>query len=313
MLIKEDIITRYIRNCKTKNFTPNEQGEIDDDDLSNYIDEFITEIENSIDENCISEILNNKIKSEIETVTTDFTAKMLNTFYLTASSIFNYLLTKYYDDDNVIKRVLGNIGNYAIELFVQIFSLYLSGCEIGILANVRILYENYVVFKYIGKYPDLAESYFDHAVYKKYLLLKEYWKTLTKEEEKEMIEISNKYKDVKNFDADYGWAFKTIENENKRKVATMAGDLKLLDYTELYKVSSNYIHPSSFSVFHKNIVKSLVPNTLLMSIEIFTNTVINLLEYYKCEEKEIILIRNLLYGLREDLYNEPKIYNIPAK
>jgi hypothetical protein len=114
--------------------------------------------------------------------------------------------------------------------------------------------------------------------------------------------IKKKYDDT--FIDDFGLAFKTIKERNKRKIVTMAEDLDLLDYTELYKVSSNYIHPSSFSVFHTGIINSLVPNCILISVEMITNNIIKLMNYFNCDEKDKILIRNVLYGLREDLFDE---------
>jgi hypothetical protein len=307
MLINENTIKEFIEDCKVNDFTPNSSGEIENKELSNDIDKFIDSIKNSMDENIFEEIINKKIKAEVKTATTNNMAKILNIFYLVTTSTYNYILSKYYREDDMYKKVLGNIVRYSFELFTQIFSLYLSGCTMGIISQIRILYENYVILNYIGKYPELAQCYYDHAVYKKYILSKEYcWGNLTQEEQNEMDTIKNRYDDT--FFDDFGWMFKTINERNKRKIITMAEDLNLLDYTELYKVSSNYIHPSSFSVFHTKIVKSLVPNITLMSIEMITNNVIHLMNYYKSDEKDKILIRNVLYGLREDLYDEPKIY-----
>jgi hypothetical protein len=307
MIIDENTIKKFIEECRVNDFTPNSSGIIENKELSNDIDRFINNIINSMDENIKEEIINKKIKAEINTATVDNRAKMLNIFYLITTSTYNYILSKYYKEDDMYKNVLSNIVHYSLVLFTQIFSLYLSNCPMGIISQTRILYENYIIFNYIGKYPELAQCYYDHAVYKKYILIKEYWGVnLTKEEQNEMDTIKNKYDDT--FNDDFGWAFKTINERNRRKIITMAEDLNILDYKELYKVTSNYIHPSSFSVFHTKIIKSLVPNITLMSIEMITNNIIYLLNYYKSDEKDKILIRNVLYGLREDLYNEPKIY-----
>jgi hypothetical protein len=308
MIIDENTIRNFIEKCNVNNFIPNALGIINNDDLSDDIDEMITGIINSIDENMMEEIVNKKIKAEIETAIKNDKAKMLNIFYLTTTSTYNYLMAKYYKEEDMYKRVLGNIAHYSLELFVQIFSLYLSGCTMGILSQIRILYENYVIFNYIGKHPELAQCYYDHAVYKKYVFSKEYWKKISQKEQDEMDTIGNKYDDT--FIDDFGWTFKTIKERNRRKVITMAEELELLDYTELYKVSSNYIHPSSFSIFHTKIIDGLVPKYILTSIEMITNNVINLMKYYNSDEKDQILIRNVLYGLREDLYGEPKIYEI---
>jgi hypothetical protein len=308
MIVTEKLIRDFIEKCKVEDFTQNSLGIIDNDDLSDYIDKMITSIINSMDENMFDEIINKKLKAENETATSNFTAKMLNTFYLITTSTFNYIISTYFDEKDIYKNVLGNITHYSLDIFTQMFSLYLSGCTMGILSQIRILYENYVTFNYIGKYPELAQSYYDHAVYKKYVLLKEYWKKPNQEEQNAMNIIEKKYDNT--FIDDYGWTFKTIKERNKRKIITMAEDLELLDYTELYKVSSNYIHPSSFSVFHTKIIDGLVPKYILSSIEMQTNNILHLLKYYNCDKKVQILIRNVFYGLREDLYNEPKIYKL---
>jgi hypothetical protein len=308
MIIDENTIKTFIEKCKAVDFTPNSIGIIDNDDLSDDIDEMITDIINSIDENMFEEIINKKIKAEVETATVNKTAKILNVFYLVTVSTYNYIMSEYYKEEDIYRKVLGNIAHYSLELFTQIFSLYLSGCTMGIISQIRILYENYVIFNYIGKHSELAQCYFDHAVYKKYILTKEYWKNLTPKEQGEMEAIKQKYDET--FIDDFGWAFKTIKDRNKRKIVTMAEELGLLDYTELYKISSNYIHPSSFSVFHTKIIDGLVPKYILTSIEMITNNVMHLMKYYNSAEKIQILIRNVMYGLREDLYGEPKIYEI---
>jgi hypothetical protein len=307
MIITPDMFKDFIDKCKVEDFTSNSLGIIDNDNLSDDIDEIITMIINSIDENINEEVINKKIKYEIETAMVDNTAKLLNIFYVTSSSIYKYILPKYYEENNILKKVLGNITSYSFTLYAQIFSLYLSGCTIGILSQIRILYENYIIFKYIGKYPELAECYYDHAVYKKYIILKEYnWKKLSQNEENQINIIEKKHGET--FADDYGWTYKIIKERNRRKIITMVEDLDLQDYAELYKVSSNYIHSSSFSVFHTKIIDGLLPKYILTSIEMITNNVIYLMDYYNCNKKDIIIIRNVLYGLREDLYNEPKIY-----
>jgi hypothetical protein len=306
MIITPEKIKEYIDKCKVINFAPNSQGIIDNDELSDDIDEIVTNIINSIDENMFEIVVKNKLRKEVETATIDNTAKILNIFYATVTSIYNYIISKYFEEKNTLKNVLGNITNYSLELFTQIFSLYLANCTMGILSQIRILYENYIIFNYIGKHSELAECYLDHAILRKDIFCKEYWRDQTKISEDEMNSILSKYDET--FDDDFGWTFKIIKERNKRKLITMVEDLDLLDYSELYKVSSNYIHPSPFSVFHTKIINGLVPKYIIHSIEMITNQIIHLMEYYNSDDKDKIIIRNVLYGLREDLYNEPKVY-----
>jgi hypothetical protein len=236
MIITPEKIKEYINNCKVTNFTPNSQGIIDNDELSDDIDEIITDIINSIDENMFEIVINNKLRKEVEIATIDDYAKLLNIFFATTTSIYNYIISKYFEEKNVLKNVLGNITNYSLDLFTQIFSLYLANCPMGILSQIRILYENYVIFNYIGKHPESAECYLDHAILRKDMFCKEYWSTQTKFSETELNSIKSKYDET--FIDDFGWTFKTIKERNKRKLKTLVEDLNLLDYTELYKVSS---------------------------------------------------------------------------
>jgi hypothetical protein len=216
---------------------------------------------------------------------------------------------KYKDEKDIVKNVLGNITHFSLKLFQIIFSLYLSGNVMGILSQIRILYENYIIFRFIGKYQELSEDYYNHAVYKKYFLLKEYWKTLSPQEEEEMENIARNH-DESFFD-DYGWTYKIIKEKNKRKIITMVEDLDLLDYRELYKVSTNYIHPSTFAVFHDKIVYGkLTKDYLKMAVELITNNIIYLMKFIHCSNKEEIIIKNVLYGLREDLHNEPQFGDV---
>jgi hypothetical protein len=85
-------------------------------------------------------------------------------------------------------------------------------------------------------------------------------------------------------------------------------DYKTFDYKELYKVSNNFIHPSTFAVFHDQIVYGkLTKDYLKMSVELMTNNIIYLMKFINCENKDDIIIKNVLYWLREDLHDEPRI------
>ena len=311
MIIDERFIKDFVDNCLITDLMPNAQGIIENIQLSNYIGEIVNNIIESAEENIDTEILNNKIKYEIETALSDDEAKILNIFHLLSMSIHNYLVTKYADENSIYKKVLFNISHFSLKLFQIIFSLYLSGCIMGILSQIRVLYENYIIFRFIGKYPILCEDYFEHAVYRKYSLLKEYWKELSTEEEIKMNNIAKRHDD--SFQTDYGWTYKIITKNNKRKIITMLDDLNLdnyksIDYKELYKVANNYIHPSTFAVFHDKIVYGkLTKDYLKMAVELMTDNIIYLMKFINCDKKEEILIKNVLYGLREDLHDEPQI------
>jgi hypothetical protein len=317
MLITEDFIKNFLDNCNITDFTMNDKGIIENEQLTDYIGSLVENIIKAAEENAYNEIINNKIKSEVDTALTDYKAKVLNIFDLMTMEIHNYLVSKYADENDIAKKVLLNINHFSLKLFTIIFSVYLSNCVTGIMSQIRILYENYIILRFIGKHPIMCEDYFDHAVYRRYALMKSYWKELTPEEESEMIKIAQNHNE--DFFADYGWTYKVISDPKQRKIITMIENLDMNDYVsinyrELYKVANNFIHPSTFAVLHDKIVYGKLTNDYLkMAVELITNSIIYLMKHINCDNKERIIIMNVLYGLREDLFNEPKIYPLTGE
>ena len=302
MLYTDDYIRGIFNNCKCKNFIQNENGIIDDPELSEYIDNVIEDVKKSMPENVANTIANNKTQYEIEHAANDIQVMFLNTISDISIAIFNYLMKKYYEESDVYKRVLCNILNHSMQYFEAIFAMYIDNTKVAILPQLRILYENYITFRFIGRHPDLAQPYFDHAILNKYKIVKEYnlqFSNADRVDEERLLQIYSK-----EFIKSYGWLPQSYRKPNMGAVESMEKDRPIEGSNEIYKISSDYIHSSPFVIFHDKIVDGLVSKYLYSVVVFLTNQIIELTDYYKCEPGDRILTMNLLYGLREDLYGE---------
>ncbi len=139
---------------------------------------------------------------------------------------------------------------------------------------------------------------------RKYKIVKRYKLTYTSEDEKEEKRLLNIYGN--NFGRNYGWLPKEyIKPPPMGPLESMEKDKPFSVSEEIFKVSSEYVHASPFSVFHDKIITGLVARHLYSAVGLFTSQIIELTNYFKCEPKDRILTMKLLYGLREDLYGEP--------
>jgi hypothetical protein len=303
MLYTDEYIETWFNGCKLKDFIPNAQGIIENDELTIYVDNLIETVKNDMPENVENNIANCKTKYEIQQAATDVQVMFLNTISEISKAVLNYLGKKYYDDSDIYKRVLANIVNHSSQHFDSIFAMYTDNTKIAILPEMRILYENYIVFSFIGRHPEVAQLYYDHAILNKYKIVKKYNLIFTEKEAEDEKRLLNIYGE--NFLKHYAWIPKQYLKHQMGPVESMEKDKPFSASEEIYKISSEYIHSSPFSVFHEKIVTGLVSHYLYSVVGLFTSQIIELTRYYKCEPKDHILTMNLFYGLREDLYGEP--------
>lgn len=302
-MINEEYISQIVNQCSLSNFQADEKGIIRTDGLPEYVDKIIENTLSNLVEN--SELLiKDKCLYEIQQSISDFEIQKLALIFRISEAVYNYLIRKYFK-----KSPENDVFSYlvisAIKQYKSILSENLSGEYISIIAQVRILYENYISYMYIRKYPSLAGPFKDHADIIKIKMQKELGSNFTEEENKNYGSLLEKY--GKEFLDDYGWTKDIIKERKKRMLITMVKDVGLTDYKALYKISSNFIHPSSFSVFYSDTIQSgILTEFNATSVELMSNHIIHFMEDIKCKEKDRILLMNLIYGLREELFNEPK-------
>jgi len=195
--------------------------------------------------------------------------------------------------------------NSSFDQFHSIITLYLTDNYSSILSQLRILYETFIVFSYLKLHPDLTKSFVAHGNITKYKTMELLNGVLEAEDEA----AKNKLLDIYDIELleDYGWLKDLIPNKNDRKLITLVNDLGLRDYNSLYKITSNFIHTSSFSVFmNDNIDDNFIHSFLATASDLQTDIIIMYLDIIKCPEKERLIIMDLIHRLREELLDEPE-------
>jgi hypothetical protein len=115
-------------------------------------------------------------------------------------------------------------------------------------------------------------------------------------------EILIKYGD--DFIDDYGWTKEIIKERNDRKLITMVKDLSLDKLNVFYKLSSNFIHPNSFSVYSDSAVdKNYVSIFVNLSVDMLVNMINSYMYSINCEEKNRVILQNILVTLKQKLLN----------
>ena len=124
----------------------------------------------------------------------------------------------------------------------------------------RTFYENYIVFAYLQKHPELKPRFFDHILLNKYESQIEYYELCKTEVPQELKDAYNtlieQYKG-ENFKENYGWANPTINGYKKLK--EMYLDSELDDsFCYFYSLSNKYIHSTGLSLSNKPELKDII-------------------------------------------------------
>jgi hypothetical protein len=307
MIIDEQYIKSIIDSCNIKDFPPEKQGiTIENDEVSDYLDMRINEIIKSTEETIEKEITKTKMLYEFQQVTSNNNVKKFVLMETLSVAIFNYIMDKYRDEKDIYKRVLGQIMMYSLELFESMLTSYVSNSAIPIGIMGKIILENFIVSSFIGEHPELAQPYSDHATLSGGIFFNDYEHSVTHSVEIE--EILAKYDD--SFKEKYGWTSKVIKNPQERTIETMEESVShrnpfIKKYDFLKKFYYQFSYPSSFAVYYLEIQEGMKNIVTKACVKIITNNLIKTMEFYNSDKKDYVLIMNILYRLRKDLYNEP--------
>ena len=142
------------------------------------------------------------------------------------------------DDEITVfsKLTLSLLDNYHGFLFS-----YLSGDLLTVMQKVRIIYEEFIIFRFIYKNKELSKPFLDHKEVIKYNITKD----ILKDEinDKEYSALITEYGE--DFCDNYGWTKNVIQNRNDRKLSYIANVLGVDEnINTMYKITSNLIHTS---------------------------------------------------------------------
>lgn len=149
---------------------------------------------------------------------------------------------------------------HSLELLNGINILLLGDNNNSVITLYRTFYENYIVFAFLQKHPELKTRFFDHILLNQYDSNIEYYKLCKKdippELQKEYDDLIQKYKD-ENFKQNYGWANPLINGNGKLK--EMYKDSKLNDsFDYYYSLSNKYVHSTGLSLSNKPDLKIII-------------------------------------------------------
>ena len=115
-------------------------------------------------------------------------------------------------------------------------------------------------------------------------------------------EVINKYGD--GFTANYGWTKSAIGDKNNRNLGYIAKELGFDDKTTaLYRITSSFIHTSSFTLFKKDFLNDVKINALLpMTVDMFVDQIIIYAKIMCKDKKESEFINVLVNGLQTETF-----------
>lgn len=232
----------------------NEIQQLSFDEIKNHpvlseTQDYINSVTESSIDKIVSESFAGKNIFESKRFETEVAKTLLFTYNL--CEIINNVLAKLYNPYPENQDIYFKLMVSGLHQFRGIVSLYLSGCEFSILALFRTLYENMLVFKFLAKHKDLIPAYNDHANIEYLKLDKEF-----KDEaeiakiDQEIKAITDKYKNIKNFESPYGWARSVYSDiHNLTPIYT---ELGYESYSPIYFLACDFIHSSALAVNASN-------------------------------------------------------------
>ncbi len=300
-MINSELIKDIINNCPVSDFSANSQGVIENDKLADYIDLRSQHlIETAADD--FTKTVIQKHLYEKESATRQPILVLCTMLFNFVMGIYNYIVNEKVSlkplnicESNLMRNILIHFQGY--------ISMIMSGIPEASYAQLRTMYESYIIFYFIKTHPELAKPYIDHSVINWVHILKSF--NLVKPEDVSQTDYDamvDLYGNV--FKETYGWSAAIIKERKNRNLAGMVGCLKLEVYKPYYVMTSEMIHASSYSVHNQFDSDEFVTAFAVGAIEILTNGIIHFMEITGIEENKRLLLMNIIYALREDLLGE---------
>lgn len=169
-------------------------------------------------------------------------------------------LLYFYIQENYIRKsssneilLAHNFVAYSIELLNSIEQMLISGNMNSALVVYRTFYENYIVFTFLQKHPELRQAFIDHKKVTEYLLYVEVNSDTKKSKyndsvRKEYDELLKKYGD--DFPENYGWTKQVVGKKQDRTLKKLYEESELgKDFERFYKLACKYTHSTAYSLF----------------------------------------------------------------
>jgi hypothetical protein len=294
-IINRKFIKNMIKKRKILDYRIDEDGNITNEYAKSEIKKFIDQIKKSIPINLDYFILG---KTNYEIKSAFLNVHFINSFvfYSICFEIYNYYTDKDVDlnnEDKVFSKLNANILNNYQGMLLS----YLSSDYLTVIQKTRIIYEIFVIFKFIDKYKILVKPFLDHHL----VIEQKIFKNILENKNIDLEEILKKYGEV--FLEDYGWTKEILDKKEIRNLGHMAFDIGIKkEFDLIYKFTSNFIHTNSYSALKNNIDISII-NTLLSIINTMLMEQTKMYVNFFCkDDKEKIFIIGLLNSLYNGAY-----------
>ena len=302
-VIDEHRIKDLIDNCPSDSLEIDHWGIIDDDQLSEYIDLCAASIIEATEDNLVDTMKKRQLQEAFSASTQDSIA-VCALFMNFVADIFNHFIDLA-DKQSPKQICVSGLMKNVLDAFHGYLSLLLVGRSNAAFAQVRMIYEAYVLMRFIQEHPELAEAYLDHSIMGRHRMLKSLSDQDTTQEEDVVINrLLEKY--GQSFREDYGWTATVVERRRDRHLRAIAEKMELEGYRPIYVFASDFLHVSSFSVQARDSdgLDSMREGMTATAIELLTNSIIYSMDSFGAPESNRILLMNIIYALRENLLNK---------
>jgi hypothetical protein len=301
-IIDQKYIKNILKKWKIKDFGIDENGHISNKYAQEEIANIINRIAISIEVNK-NDYLKNKSKTEQENIF-NYTFTIILMLYRLCESIYLFFY-KNIEKSNDEFEVLSKLTAYLLSNFRGLLNSYFADDFLTVIQKNRIIYECYVIFLFIKKYPELAKEFINYTKILQYQIVrKEYKNNISEKKTIEKIENLGKNWSEQKGDnwGNYGWTKNIIPDKKSRNLEYIVSNLKLDEKLgSAYKLSSNYIHPNSFSVF-KYPDKKFTTLSMRISADILVNQIIQFTEFVCTNKIHSTLINSIINSFKNKCF-----------
>ena len=293
-------IKRFIEECPLNNFNDDGNATGRHKQLDEYLNRATEYINANEEELARAFWEENFVKSQVVILKSSPFLRRCLVFLDVVVGCFNFLIKKYIDGRKATESaemLCVQIKN-SIGLYTTIMTLAMNGHFHSVMSEFRTMYESFVITKYLLLHPELIPVYKEHS---KFLILhiNKIAGNNTPEQDLKYDAYITKY--GKDFAENLGWTQSVITNPKDRKLITLANECQMETFfAPMYKVSCNFVHPSSLASTSK-IHPDFAQPFLNVCLYIIDYEIIDFLKECKVVTKDGVMIKNLIDFIFEDI------------
>ncbi len=211
--------------------------------LKDYTKQYLEKNYNYYEPKTITNIVDSHMQNEILNLVENIPLCSFVAYIELLNLLYFYIQENYIRKSSSNKILLiHNFVEYSLELLNGIESMLLSKNINPALVIYRTFYENYIVFAFLQKHPELQQAFIDHKTITECMLQIE-----NANIKKEYDEILERYGE--DFSENYGWTKRVIARKQDRTLKKLYEESGLgEDFERFYKLACKYTHSTAFSL-----------------------------------------------------------------